>query len=161
MKKFKNHTLQEYLDVLSKKVPAPGGGSAAALTGAAGAALLSMAANYSLGKGSSKRVETALKKNLERSEKIRKRLVELIDLDAEAYLALVAARKKSEKEKQAALKKARAVPKEIAKQCYNAVQLAPLLVKEGNPYLISDVQSACEMLKAAFQAAMANVEANS
>ena len=45
MKRYKIHTLQEYLEVLSQRTPVPGGGSAAALVGSLGAALISMVAN--------------------------------------------------------------------------------------------------------------------
>jgi formiminotetrahydrofolate cyclodeaminase len=160
VKKFKNFTLTEYSSVLSQKVPAPGGGSASALTGALGASLISMVVNYSLGKSSSQFLEKKFKKTLQQSERIRKRLLELVDLDAQAYLALVKAKKKSPQERQKALKNARAVPMEICRQSYEAIALAPFLVENGNKYLLSDVEVAVEMLWAAFKGAMKNVEAN-
>jgi len=42
---YRTQSLQQYLDDLAAKKPAPGGGSAAALVGATGCALLSMACN--------------------------------------------------------------------------------------------------------------------
>ncbi|HBG63060.1 MAG TPA: hypothetical protein DDX16_02260 [Candidatus Omnitrophica bacterium] len=42
---YSNQSLKHYLDNLAAKKPAPGGGSAAALVGAIGCALLSMACN--------------------------------------------------------------------------------------------------------------------
>ena len=42
---YRTQSLQQYLDDLAAKKPAPGGGSAAALVGAIGCALLSMACN--------------------------------------------------------------------------------------------------------------------
>lgn len=39
---FKEKTLQEYLDQLSRREPVPGGGSAAALTGAMAVGLILM-----------------------------------------------------------------------------------------------------------------------
>ena len=91
MKKFKNHTLSEYLDVLSKKTPVPGGGSAAALTAATAAALVSMVANYSKNKKSPKNVENKICSIFKQSEKIRKRLLKLVDLDAQGYLKVAQA----------------------------------------------------------------------
>ena len=43
------HTIQEYLDVLSSKAPVPGGGGASALAGALGGALGMMVANLTIG----------------------------------------------------------------------------------------------------------------
>lgn len=160
VKKFKHHTLAEYLNVLSKKVPAPGGGSASALTGAIGAALVSMVINYSLGKSPSPAVEKKLKETLFESERIRKRLLELVDLDAQAYLAFVKSKTKSAVIRQKALQRAREVPLEICRQCYQAILLTPFLVENGNRYLLSDLEVAVGMLWASFEGAMKNVEAN-
>ncbi len=152
--KFKNYTLKSYLDVLAKKEPVPGGGSAAALTGALGAALLCMVANYSKGKSQSKMVEKRIQRILDQSEAIRKRFLELVDLDAEAYLNVVKTKNASPREKKAALKGAQKVPQEVCRLSYKAVQLAPFLVQKGNKYLIGDVEAAIEMLMAAFNSAL-------
>jgi len=160
MKKYKYHTLKEYLDVLSKKSPVPGGGSAAALTAATGAALISMVANYSKGKSQSKVIENRIEKILQKSEAIRGRLLDMVDLDAQAYLGVVKARGESVRVKKLAFKKAAQVPGEVCKLCYQAIQLTPYLVEKGNPHLISDVQAAVEMLLAAFSAAKINVDIN-
>jgi len=159
MKKFRSHTLKEYLDVLSRREPVPGGGSASALTAAAGAALLSMVANYSKGRGQSKLVEKQIQKTLSETEKIRTRLLELVDLDAESYLKVVRARKASAARQKAAAKAAGKVPVEICKLCYKAIGLTPVLVKKGNPHLINDVEVAAELLLAAFNGALYLVDA--
>ena len=160
MKPFRNYSLSEYSLVLSLKVPAPGGGSAAAATAALGAALLSMVANYSLGKTASRVNEQKIKASLKQSEQLRKRFVMLVDLDAKAYLNVVKTRKASPAKRNAARRKAAEVPLEICKLCYKAVQLSPILVRYGNRYLISDVKVALELLLAAFNAARINVEIN-
>ena len=160
MRKLKDHTVEKYLCLLSDKTPTPGGGSASALTAAVGAALITMAANYSIGKSGSKVVDRRLRKIVEQSVKIRDRLIELIDLDAEAYQNVVAARRADEKIKKAALRQAAKVPAEVAKLCYKAVSLAPYLVEKGNVNLISDVQIAIEMLFSSYKSAMINVEIN-
>ncbi len=160
MKKLKNYTLEKYLDCLASKAPAPGGGSAAALVGALGTALISMVVEYSLGKGKPLSIEKEFKTTLRQSEKIRRRLLILVDLDAQAYSNVVKTRRAAPKIKKAALKKAQDVPREVCRLCYEAILLAPFLVKEGNRYLISDVKVAAEMLLAAFNSAQANVEAN-
>ena len=74
MKKYQFCPINEYLNCLSQRTPVPGGGSAAALVGSVGAALISMAANYSLKKNKPAAVEENIKKVLFKSEKIRRRL---------------------------------------------------------------------------------------
>lgn len=160
MKAYKGYTLKEYLNSLSAKSPVPGGGSAAALTAALGVALISMVANYSKGKSACNRTEARIKGTLQKSERIRKRLLELVDLDAKAYLKVVAARKSSVKAKKSALKKAAAVPREVCRLCYDAIQLTPFLVQKGNKNLISDIEVASELLLAAFNSAKINIEIN-
>lgn len=153
-KLFKNHTLDQYLDILSKKQPVPGGGSAAALTAASGAALLSMVANYSLGKTGSKSDDKKMQGHLKKSEILRKKLTELIDLDAQAYMKVVNARGQSSAVRRAAQKMAEKVPLEVGKLCYQGVLLAPFLVEKGNKHLISDIEIAVELLKAAYDSAL-------
>jgi len=154
-KLLKNHTLDQYLNVLSERQPVPGGGSAAALTAACGVALLSMVARYSIGKSGSNASDRKIKNHLKLSEEIRKRLTELIDLDAQAYLQVVKARGQSQIKRRAAEKAANKIPWEVSKLCYKAVILAPFLVEKGNKNLISDIEVAVEMLKAAYNSALA------
>ena len=150
---FKDKTLQEYLDQLARREPVPGGGSAAALTAALGLGLISMVTNYSIGrKSNTPTVEKRLAKILTCSESIRLRLLELTSLDSEAYL------KKAQNQ---SAKEAKAVPQEICKLCYKAVQLTSYLAQKGNPYLLSDVEVALELLMSAFNSARIMVRINS
>ncbi|OGX26618.1 MAG: hypothetical protein A2Y03_00475 [Omnitrophica WOR_2 bacterium GWF2_38_59] len=158
MKKYKNFTIKEYLDVLSKKEPVPGGGSAAALTGALGAGLITMVANYSRAKSSSKVIEKKIQKIILESERMKNRLLELVDLDARAYIGIVEAKKGSSKEKNAAVRNAKKVSKEVCTLSYKAIQLTPFLVEKGNKYLISDIEVAIEMLFAAFNSSLALIK---
>jgi formiminotetrahydrofolate cyclodeaminase len=159
---FKNKTVQEYVERLSRREPVPGGGSAAALTAALGLSLISMVTNYSIGrKANTPAVDKRLQKILIQSEPMRLRLLELVSLDSEAYLKVAAARSLDKKAQKQAAKSARAVPQEVCKLCYKAIQLAPYLVERGNPYLLSDVQVAIELLEAAFKGARIMVRVNS
>ena len=159
---FKDKTLQEYLDQLSRREPVPGGGSAAALTGAMGVGLISMVTNYSIGrKANTKAVDRLLAKILAQSEPIRLRLLELTSLDSEAYLKVATARTLDKKAQRQAAKEAKAVPQEVCKLCYKALQLTPYLVHKGNPYLVSDVEVAVELLLSAFNGARVMVRINS
>lgn len=153
-KLLKNHTLDQYLSALSKKEPTPGGGSAAAMTAAMGAGLLAMVTRYSIGKGHPKSVDNKLKRHLTKAEELRKRLTDLVDLDAKAYQGVVKARGKSAAVRRVADRAAAKVPKEVGQLCFKAVQLAPYLVEKGNKYLLSDVEIAVELLKSAYNSAL-------
>ena len=154
MKQFKNHTVEEYLNVLAAREPVPGGGSAAALAAAIGAGLISMVTRYSLKKNLPDRFERRMEKTLQQSEILRQRFLDLVDLDAEAYLEVVRTRKGPEAEKKVALKKASSVPREICKLCSRAIDLTPFLVLKGNKWLLSDVEVALELLTDAYKSAM-------
>jgi len=160
LKKFKNYTLKSYLEILEKKEPVPGGGSACAYSAALAAGLISMVAVYSKNKGKSKTVELRIEKISEQSKGISHRLLELVDLDAKAYLNVVKAKNKSAGEKKKALMEAQKVPAEICQLSYRAVNLISYLVKNGNKYLISDLEVAAELLFSAHRSASILYQAN-
>ncbi len=160
MKKFKNHTLKEYLEALAKKEPVPGGGSVAALAAGLAAGLLSMVARYSLGKSSSRQTERKLERVLSKAETLRDRLLELVDLDAQAYLKVVHSKGKSPVVKRKVKAEACSVPREVSRLCFQLIQLTPVLVSYGNKYLISDVEVAVELLFASYKSARINIAIN-
>jgi len=160
VKTFKNLTLKKFLDELSQKSPVPGGGSVAALCAAQAAGLLCMVANYSLGRCSGRRVEARLTKVLDQSRDLRDRFLALADEDAKAYLNVVDARGKGPRVVRAAKRGAAAVPRQTARLCRKAMDLTDVLVNDGNPYLLSDVEVAVELLFAAYKSAMINVRVN-
>jgi formiminotetrahydrofolate cyclodeaminase len=142
-----DNSIKKYLDDLSAKTPAPGGGSAAALVAAAGAALMSMVCNFTLGKEKYKHVESDIKKILEKSEQLRTRFQQLVDLDVEAF---------ESKDMQKSLD----VPLEVCRLSFEAAGFCPQLMKKGNLNLISDVGCAIECFVAAFACGRINVEIN-
>ena len=150
--KYYNLSLKEYLDKLAQREPVPGGGSAAAYTAALGAALISMVANYSVGKSHPKD-NARFKKIIQMSNKFKDRLMKLADLDSQAYLRVSQSRKKGGKVHQQALQKASQIPLEVCHLCYQAIDLTPFLVEKGNKNLIADVKIAAELLLAAFNSA--------
>jgi formiminotetrahydrofolate cyclodeaminase len=159
---FKNNTIQEYSEQLSRREPVPGGGSAAALAASLGVGLISMVTHYSIGrKANTQAVEKRLKKILEQSEPMRLRLLELTSLDSEAYLKVSVARSLDRKAQKEAAKEACAVPQEVCKLCQKAIALTPYLVERGNPYLLSDIEVAIELLLSAFNASRVMVRTNS
>ena len=88
-------SLGDYLDALAAATPAPGGGSAAGVAGAMGAALVEMVAGLSLAKSGAQGGEhSALQQvALERARSARAELLQLADDDAVAYGAFMEALK--------------------------------------------------------------------
>ncbi len=162
--------LKKYLDDLAAKLPAPGGGSAAALTAATGAALISMVANFTIGKEKYKSAEDEIKNVLSSSEDLRRKLTNLVDQDVTAYKKLSSAyklakdspedKRKRHQAIQEALKEALAAPLEVCKCCHQAVKLCPIIAEKGNLNLISDVGVAVAFLESGFESALLNVEIN-
>lgn len=160
MSHWQKSSLEDYLHELAARKPVPGGGSAAALMGATGVALITMAARYALGKGRPRTVENKLKKIVKESERIRKRLLKLVDLDVRAYSRLVKLRQVDAPRKGKIWREAQKVPREVCQLSYAAVRLTPLLVHQGSPYLICDVEVALDALGAAFNAALRTLKSN-
>lgn len=142
-------------------MPAPGGGSAAALVGALGISLLEMVANYTVGKEKYKAVEKDMQKALVEIGALRKKLTSLVDEDVEVYKKLSSVYKIGEKNAlQKALKEAAAVPLDICDSCHRGMILCPELLEKGNVNLVSDVGVAASLLAAGFESALHNVEIN-
>lgn len=144
---YKNKTLKTYLDSLAAKMPAPGGGSAAALTASLGAALISMVINFTLGKPKYAAYEDELKTLLGKSEQLRDKFLALVDLDVIAY-------------KSKNFRDALDVPFMACRLCFEGIKLCPPLVSKGNKNLISDVAVAAVLLESAFTSAYFNVLIN-
>jgi len=144
---YKNESIKKYLDDLSAKLPAPGGGSAAALNAALGVSLISMVINFTIGKPKYAKYETDLKKELVKSEKLKQEFLRLVDLDVAAY---------NSKNTRQALN----VPFMTARLCFEGIKICPELIKKGNVNLISDTAIAAVFLESAFTSAYFNVEIN-
>jgi formiminotetrahydrofolate cyclodeaminase len=163
-------SLRHFMDKLASKSPEPGGGSVAALTGALGAALVSMVANLTLGKEKYKDVQPQIELLLKESEQLRTDLQDLIQKDTEAYGALSAVYKMSkgtDEEKaartaamQGALKIACQVPFEIGLTSLEVAKLAERAADIGNVGAVSDAGVAVLLAQACAQSAALNVKIN-
>ena len=74
-----------FADALAAKASVPGGGGAAALTGALAIALCSMAGNFTAGKKKYASVEEDVQRILAQCEALRIQLLDLVDADAKAF----------------------------------------------------------------------------
>jgi len=159
-----------FLDELASSAPAPGGGSAAALVAAIGAALVSMVGNLTVGKKKYVHVQDDIQRILAQSEALRLKCVDLLEKDVSAYTQVTKAYKMprdTEEQKKAgsaaiqeALKHATAVPMELAEACVEILNLCPESAEKGNVRAISDVGVGALAAEAALRSAALNVLIN-
>ena len=86
-------TVEDFLDQLACAAPTPGGGSAAAIIGAMGAALISMVCNVTIGKKGQEQAAAEMLAVRAESEALRARLAAMVDEDIAAFDGLMAAYK--------------------------------------------------------------------
>ena len=88
---IKQSAIDKFLDDLASQNATPGGGSAAAIIGAMGAALVAMVCNLTIGKKKYADVEGEMRALLERAEALRHRLTGMIEDDVKAFDAVMGA----------------------------------------------------------------------
>jgi formiminotetrahydrofolate cyclodeaminase len=167
---IKDGSVQALLDELAGSSATPGGGSAAALAGAMGAALLSMVCKLTIGKKQFAAVEDELRGVLEEAEALRRQLTGLADADTRAFDRVMAAYrlpKETEEERatrqaaiQRALQAATQVPLETAATCAAIVKLTARVIAKVNPNALSDAGTAALLAEAGLRGAQLNVGIN-
>jgi formiminotetrahydrofolate cyclodeaminase len=159
-----------YAQRLASAAPTPGGGSAAALVGALGAALCAMVARITaegkISEGQRRECEAVI----DEADTLRRALLVERRLDEAAYGAVVAAMalpRAGEAEKaartaavQEALAGAAAAPLGVARRAAAVAALADVLLDLGSKNVISDVLCAAEFAAASLSASAANVRIN-
>jgi methenyltetrahydrofolate cyclohydrolase len=170
MTKIKNQPIQTFLDELASKSATPGGGSAAALMGAQGAALVSMVCNLTIGKPKFAEVEAELQDVLAKAEALRSELIELIQADIDVFNRLMskyALPKESDEEKvirsaaiQDVLKDATEVPLQCVHACAEVIRLSKIAAELGNPSAVSDAGAAVMAAYGGLKSSALNVYIN-
>jgi methenyltetrahydrofolate cyclohydrolase len=166
----KTETIGKFLDELASSAPTPGGGGAAALSGAIGAALVSMVCNLTIGKKNYEAVSEDLKKTLTKAEELRAALTRGVDEDVVAFNTLMGAYglpKATDEEKaartaaiQEALKEATLAPLATCKVCYDVIALSKEAADKGNLGVISDAGVAVLAANAGLRSCALNVFIN-
>ncbi len=163
-------TTRDLLDRLASSEPTPGGGSAAALSGALGAALVAMVASMEKTRTGAaqerERLDTALGWVREAGGRLRA----LVDEDTRAYDAVIAAYrlpKGTDDEKAVrkgaiatALARATDVPLQSAEGCLVVLKAAQEAAAHGNPNALSDARTGGAMAYAGLTGAAENVRIN-
>ncbi len=167
---MKQLAVEQFLDQLASGQPTPGGGSAAAVMGAMGAALVSMVANLTLGKKKYAEVESEVQVLLAQSEELRGQLTAALQEDVAAFDTVMAAYglpKDTDEQKaarsaaiQAALKEATEAPLHCARLAHKVLPLTLRIAEIGNVNIISDAGVAVLAAQAALRSAALNVFVN-
>lgn len=170
MPDFLSISVQEYIDRLASGEPVPGGGSAAGLTGALGAALLCMSARFTVGREKFAAYQEQANRVLATALEGVGDLQRLMEEDSAAYALYgeaMAMPKSTDDEKMARRKAldnaARAsalAPMAICRASCRLLELAGVLAANCNPHLVSDVVVATHLALAAFRSAVINVRLN-
>lgn len=159
-----------FIRQLASDAPAPGGGSAAALAGTMGAALLQMVVELTTGRAEAADVEDDLRELGLAAAGFQSGLLQLVEIDATAYASVVAARRlprATDREREmrrmqidAAVREATRSPLTIAERAADVLSLAERLAPVGSRNAISDVGVAGLLAVAAMRGAALNVRIN-
>jgi formiminotetrahydrofolate cyclodeaminase len=163
-------TIGTWLTELASGAPAPGGGAAAAMQAAMGAALVGMVCSLTIGKPRYAAHEPTMTAARDRSAELRREAMELADADAEAFAAVADAyrlpRQSDESRAaraeavQRALLGATVVPLRTAEVAAAVIELTGRVVAGANVAVLSDVAVAAASARAALDSATVNVEIN-
>ncbi len=162
--------LKSYLDDLASSATTPGGGSASALSGAMGAGLACMVSRLTLGKPKYADVQAEIEQLLQQADQLRRRFVQLMQADIEAYSNLSACFKmprSTDEEKtartraiQERLHEAALVPLEIVERSAELAQCCERVAEIGNINVLSDIATAAMLAVGAAQGAAWMVRVN-
>ncbi|ACL41420.1 Formiminotransferase-cyclodeaminase [Pseudarthrobacter chlorophenolicus A6] len=162
-------TISGYLTRLASRQPTPGGGAAAALHAAQGAALVAMVARYTTGPKYAE--HAALVERITGiADELATEALRLADSDEQVFQAVIDSYKlpadteelKAAKSGaiQAALVQAAQTPAQLIKLAGSVVELATELGEVANPNVISDVAAAADAARAAATTARVNIDIN-
>ncbi len=173
MKSFSDGSLAQFLEELGSSAPVPGGGSAAALAGAMGAALCLMTCRLALSgktRNNTPEEKAELERQAGRLSGVVGALARAADEDAASFDEVMRAMRlprQSDEEKrtrstaiQAAYKVAARVPLHTASLAAEALSISRAIVSLINPNALSDVGTGAALLAAAMDGAGLNVRIN-
>ncbi|VHF57685.1 formiminotetrahydrofolate cyclodeaminase [Streptococcus pyogenes] len=163
-------SLTDFAKVLGSDAPAPGGGSAAALSGANGISLTKMVCELTLGKKKYADYQVIIEDLHTKSSRLQQDLLDAIDKDTEAFNLVSAVfdmPKETDEDRaarrtamQKALKTAAQSPFEMMTLMVEALEITATAVGKSNTNAASDLGVAALNLKAGLQGAWLNVLIN-
>jgi len=163
-------SIQGFLEKTASSSPVPGGGSVAALSACLAASLTEMVANLTIGKKGYETVQDDMQTIAADAFRLRHKLTQAIDKDADAYREVMSALKlprgtdkeKHQREKalQDGFKQAALIPMGVAADAAKVMQLAGQAVVKGNKNTITDGAVGVMMARTAVLAALYNARIN-
>jgi formiminotetrahydrofolate cyclodeaminase len=158
--------IEPFIEQLAAPTATPGGGSAAAASGAMAAGLAAMVASMSRGKKAYLKYESQLSEALAQLSILREELKGAIDADAESYnevrKAYRAAKDSADGSKLivSALRQATNAPIGVAEKVVEVRRIANELKPITNPNMGSDLTTAIALANAGLEGSLANVQIN-
>ena len=174
MEKLIDIKLEDYINRVDSPSPAPGGGSVMGAVGSLACALAGMVGHLTVGKNKFKELTEEEKNNfnkaIEKIKKIKIKLIETIDKDAESFNIFMEAMKlpkNTEEEKlirkesisKAAIKSTE-TPFNILEYSYELISLFDIILKYGNAGVITDIASAYILIYCASKGSILNININ-
>ena len=160
----------EFVDLLASDAPAPGGGSAAALEGALGAALTAMVCGLTVGKKKYAEFQELAESAQAKATDLKARFVDVMDRDTEAFNVVSAAfgmPKETDEEKaarsaaiQKGLEGCTKTPFEMMELAVETLELTASILGKSNDSAASDLGVSALSLRSAIQGAWLNVLIN-
>ena len=163
---YTKFSCREFVEVLSSAQPVPGGGGAAALTGAIGAALGNMVGSLTVGKKKYADVEAEIIALKAKCDSLQKDLLDQVPADAEGFEPLAKAYgiPKDDPNRDKVLEEATIVackvPMRIMELCCEAIDAIAVFAAKGSRLAVSDAGCGAVCCKAALQSASLNVFIN-
>ena len=168
--KLEHLSVRDFTEELGSANPTPGGGSAAALCGALGAALSAMVSRLTLGKEKYSEVWQSMGAVQQAAGLMARHFLELVQRDSDSYQTVMAAinlPKETEEEKgarhkaiQEATKNAASIPLETLRTSEKLIDLTKEAVERGNPNTLTDAGAALQLARTAAVVAAYNVRIN-
>ncbi|MBQ3108998.1 MAG: cyclodeaminase/cyclohydrolase family protein [Clostridia bacterium] len=162
--------VDEFASILASDAPAPGGGSAAALEGALGAALTAMVCSLTVGKKKYADYQELAEATQKKAGELKDRFIDVMDRDTEAFNIVSAAfgmPKETDEEKaarsaaiQEGLKACTRTPFEMMELAVEALELTDSVVGKSNASAMSDLGVSALSLGSALKGAWLNVLIN-
>lgn len=162
MTAVRDQAIGDYLKALASTAAVPGGGSAAALAAAMGAALVSMVAKLSARKAQADADRQVLNSLVPELDQLAARLLELSQEDIDAYRVVIEARKSGAQGEALAraYEGAAEVPLAAATAVARALALLPQVSRRAWEMTASDLAVGSELLETGLAGALGNVAIN-